>query len=219
MGKNLKYILSESLFFRLFIIYSLAWGFLMIHYGNLEFFLKINESHNAFLDPFFKYATHLGVGWFALGIALLLFAIKFRWGVIAAISFMGSAAITQILKRWVFDWDRPSVIFADQIDQLILVEGVELHSSFSFPSGHSTSAFAVFCLLSLITIERRYLGFLFCLLAIIASFSRAYLCQHFPSDILVGSLIGGLTSMFVFAWLKDKKFGTWGDKSLFKKSS
>ncbi|MBL4703023.1 MAG: phosphatase PAP2 family protein [Flavobacteriales bacterium] len=219
MGKNIKYLLTESLFFRLFIVYFIAWGSLMYNYGNQEMLLLINENHNGILDPIFKYVTHIGGGWFTFAICLVIFAMRFKWGIIAAISFMGSAVITQVLKRLVFDWDRPGVVFADKLDQLNLVEGVHLHSSFSFPSGHATAAAAAFCLLSLIMVEKKYLGFLFCFLAIMAGFSRAYLMQHFPSDILVGSIIGALTSLIVYAWLKDKKFGSWGDKSFFKKAS
>ena len=136
----------------------------------------------------------------------------------AAIGVGGSAAITQVLKRWVFDWPRPSAVFQDQLDQLNLVEGVELASRFSFPSGHSTVTFAVFFLVSLILFNRKYLGLLFCVLAILVGFSRAYLFQHFPEDILVGSLIGGTSSMIAYAWLRNKKLGTWGDKSLFRKA-
>ena len=218
MGKNLKAIIWRSLFFRLFVVFILAWSYLIIDYGNEGLFLLINENHNDILDPVFKYVTLLGSTSFAVGIGLLLFGFGLRWGAMAAIGVGGSAAITQVLKRWVFDWPRPGVIFQDQLDQLNLVDGVELASRFSFPSGHSTATFAVFFLLSLILFNRKYLGLLFCLLAILVGFSRAYLFQHFPEDILVGSLIGGTSSMIAYAWLRDKKLGTWGDKSLFRKA-
>ena len=217
MGKNLKAVVSKSLFFRLFVVFILAWSYLIIDHGNEGLFLLINENHSDILDPVFKYVTLLGSTSFAVGIGLLLFVFGLRWGVMGAIGIGGSAAITQVLKRWVFDWPRPGVVFQAQLDQLNLVDGVELASRFSFPSGHSTATFAVFFLLSLILFNRKYLGLLFCLLAILVGFSRAYLFQHFPEDILVGSLIGGISSMIAYAWLRDQKLGTWGDKSLFRK--
>jgi len=219
MGTNIKKILSDSLFFRLFIVFFLAWGSLMYSYGNEGMLRLINENSNEVLDVIFKYSTHIGGGIFAIIVVLLLFALKFRWGIIGAISFLGSAGITQVLKRWVFDWDRPREVLENFESLHLAIPMEQLHSSFTFPSGHATSAAAVFCLMSLVFFEKKYLGFVFCFLAIVAAFSRSYLLQHFPADVLVGSLIGAVTSLLVFAWLKDKKFGNWGDKSLFKKAS
>ena len=218
MRNNLKQILAISLFFRVFIVFTFSWFYLIYNHGDSGLFKMINASHNPTFDVVFKYATHIGGGWFAFGIAILLFGFRFKWGFIAAFSFLSSAAITQILKRWVFNYPRPSVVFQDSINQLNLVDGVDLHSSFSFPSGHSTAAFAVFCLLSLIWLEKKYLGFLFCFMAIIIGYSRAYLCQHFPTDILVGVAIGTVCSLLFYAWLKDKQFGKWGNQSLLKQS-
>ena len=219
MKRSLKYIFANSLFMRLFIVILFAWSYLILSYGNLGLFELINEQHTPILDPLFKYVTHLGGGWFALIVALLLFALKFRWGLIASICFLGSTGITQVLKRWVFNWPRPGAVYSETIDSMNLVEGVDLHMQFSFPSGHTTAAFSVFCLLSLILSKKKYLGFLFCFLAILAGYSRAYLFQHFPNDILFGSLIGTLTSVLVYSWLNDKNFGNWGNKSLFKKNT
>jgi len=219
MKSTLKYIFANSLFFRLFIVFVFSWTYLMFSYGDVGLFELINEQHHPVFDQFFKYLTHVGGGWFALGIGLLLFAFKFRWGIIAAASFMGSAIVTQVLKRWVFDLPRPRVVFADSVQSMNLIEGVDLHMKYSFPSGHSTAVFAVFCLLSLLTLEKKYLGFLFCFIAILVGYSRAYLFQHFPEDILVGSLIGTLSSLIIYSWLKNKKFGDWGDKSIFKKTA
>ena len=218
MGKNLKAIVTESLFFRLYVVFILAWSALMIVHGNEGLMLLINENHNDVMDPVFKYVTLLGGTNITVAIGLLHFVPRLRWGVMAVIGIGGSAAITQVLKRWVFDWPRPSVVYQDQLNQLNLVDGVELASRFSFPSGHATATFAVCFLLSLILFKRKYLGLLLCLLAISVAFSRAYLFQHFPEDILVGSLIGGTSSMIAYSWLRDRKLGTWGDKSLVGKA-
>ena len=58
----------------------------------------------------------------------------------------------------------------------------------SFPSGHTTSAVAAgFVMLKGTS---RYLGIPAFVLAVLIAFSRLYLGVHYPTDVLVGALIG-----------------------------
>lgn len=73
--------------------------------------------------------------------------------------------------------------------------------NFSFPSGHATSGFIFYGLLSYLIWNSklpkayRYLiGIFFILFSLIIGFSRIYLRLHFPTDVLAGFCIG-------FAWL------------------
>jgi membrane-associated phospholipid phosphatase len=66
----------------------------------------------------------------------------------------------------------------------------------SFPSGHSAGAFMI------VTILVRRFGkrmIAFYGWALLVAVSRVYLGAHFPSDVLIGGLIGGLMAMFVTA--------------------
>jgi len=65
----------------------------------------------------------------------------------------------------------------------------------SFPSGHSATAFSVGVGLMLIFPKYKYLFLLF---AFLVAFSRILLSVHFLSDVLIGSLIGGLTSIYLY---------------------
>jgi undecaprenyl-diphosphatase len=73
--------------------------------------------------------------------------------------------------------------------------------SFSFPSGHATSAFVFYGLLTYLVwqtrlskIFKRILSALLIFLAIAIGFSRVYLRVHYPSDVAGGFFIG-------FAWI------------------
>jgi membrane-associated phospholipid phosphatase len=84
--------------------------------------------------------------------------------------------------------------------QLHLVEGVNLHSLQSFPSGHTATAFSVFFFLALI-LKSKPLKFSMFLLAIIVAYSRVYISQHFLVDITAGSIIAVTVMFFTFIWV------------------
>jgi undecaprenyl-diphosphatase len=65
----------------------------------------------------------------------------------------------------------------------------------SFPSGHTTSAFAVFGIFWEINSS---LVYIFLGIAILIAFSRLYLYLHYPSDVFVGILLGLFCGKLVF---------------------
>ena len=170
--------------------------------GNTDFSICINQFHIPILDVFFKYITYLGDGLTALLIALIFLILRLDYGLISAIGFTLSAMTTQILKRFVFEEvQRPFLVFKEQIDigKWHLIEGVEMHQLYSFPSGHTTIIFSICIFLSLI-IHRKIYHYVFFTMALLVGFSRIYLSQHFLMDVFVGSLIGSTitTSHFYF---------------------
>lgn len=70
--------------------------------------------------------------------------------------------------------------------------------SFGFPSGHTSSAFAVWGGLAVV-FRRRWLAWLAALMIALIAFSRLYLGVHFLADILGGAALGGL--VLLAAWL------------------
>jgi len=85
---------------------------------------------------------------------------------------------------------------------------------FSFPSGHTTSFFALFFALSILAsqaIEQRsyFVQLLFFILAALGGYSRIYLSQHFAADVFAGILVGTLITVLCYAILyryEDKKW-------------
>ena len=181
-----------------FIFLILAGG-VLLYFSDLKVLhLQINQFHSPFFDFFFKYFTHLGDG-FTVGIVslvlILFFEIRAGFFIVAA-SLLDSVVI-QFLKRSVFpDHFRPAHYFSD-LTEWHTISGIEQHSSFSFPSGHTAAAFCLYFGLALV-LQKKWGAFVFFIIALLVGFSRVYLSQHFLEDIYMGSLVGVLMTLICF---------------------
>ena len=167
--------------------------------GNFE--LIVNGINNDYFDEFFYYITYLGDGWASVIIILLLLFFRLYNGLLALISFLMSTIIVQGIKRLIFpDLPRP-IKFFDHKVQLHLIDGLQIHETHSFPSGHSSGAFSVFIILCLMAREKLW-SLLFFNLALMVTISRIYLMQHFFIDTFIGAIIGALMAIFTFYYFQ-----------------
>ena len=74
---------------------------------------------------------------------------------------------------------------------------------FSFPSGHTTTSFALATSLTLRYPDKPILISCLYLYASAVSFGRIYLGVHYPSDILVGMIVGSGSAFLIHALRKD----------------
>ncbi len=197
------------------ILYFLMFSFsctLLFTYSKAQLHIASNQCYNNFFDHFFYYITNLGDGAFCITIGILLLFYSIRSSFLVLISYAASGILAQILKKIFFSGIvRPKAYF-EGIFNLRFVQGVEIHTSNSFPSGHSVSAFALFLSLSII-LKNKYLQVLFLILAAITAYSRVYLSQHFLIDITFGSLIGVFTTM-TYYYLQLNWKAPWLDKKV-----
>jgi membrane-associated phospholipid phosphatase len=167
--------------------------------GKTAGFLYINSFHNRISDDFFILITNIGNGLFIIIIiAWMLIRRKKVWAWQTGISFLTSGLIVQIGKHAIYS-PRPSAFFQSKAS-IHLLQGITCTGNSSFPSGHTASVFALATLLSLYSSDKRW-GILYLSIAFLAGFSRIYLSQHFPVDVLVGSAIGVLVSVFIYCLL------------------
>ncbi len=180
----------------LFVLIFLAGIIISSVFGRTGTHLYINGFHSDLLDHLMKILTFFGDGIVMISLAVLFMFIKIRYGLIFTTSFLLSSFIVQFLKRFVFSgFPRPVKYFQDTGIDLYLVEGINYHSYFSLPSGHSATAFALFIGLSFLF--RDHILKLLCLLfACTIAFTRVYLSQHFLIDVLAGSFIGVICAVF-----------------------
>ena len=124
---------------------------------------------------------------------LVWLVFKYEQAFIGVIAFAVSTLISQGLK-FSFQTLRPSEFFKDVSYPWKYVSGVELHGFNSFPSGHTTSAFCIFTLWVFFA-KKPMINPIFLTLAITAAYSRPYLFQHFPEDLLGGSMVGIISAI------------------------
>jgi membrane-associated phospholipid phosphatase len=107
-----------------------------------------------------------------------------------AATILLNTATTTLLKN-VVKRERPynvyTGIFPDKIE-----------SDYSFPSGHTSSAFATATSLA-ITTKKWYIAVPAFAWSASVGYSRIYLGQHYPSDVIMGALVG-TSSAFVCHW-------------------
>ncbi|CAG0951487.1 MAG: phosphatase PAP2 family protein [Bacteroidetes bacterium] len=199
---------KNAIFFIPYIIILAFSLCLLLFFDKASIHLFINRFHSAFFDFFFKYFTHLADGFLILFIGILFFAFNKERSLFILVSFGISSAITQILKKVIYHEQlRPSVFFND-LSNLYIVPGVDIHGYFSFPSGHTAGAFCLATCLVLSGSKAKLQLFLL-LYALLAAYSRMYLSQHFLVDVVVGSTIGVCSALVVYPicyhWMLLKK--------------
>ena len=129
-------------------------------------------------------ATRGGDGWlwYALMAALLAAGGDERFRAVAAMLVAGALSITNFLwMKRVTNRKRPCHVEPHCWAKLLPPD------KFSFPSGHTMTAFALAVVVSLFY-PSLMMGVLFCAVSIGAS--RILLGMHFLSDVLAGSLLG-----------------------------
>jgi membrane-associated phospholipid phosphatase len=185
-------------FFLPYLLVLVAAGLYLATHNKGDFLLWVNSHHTTVLDNFFMLTNELGEGTFLLVAAGAMFIFT-RYGdaLAGALAWVSAGLITQFLKRQVFpDYPRPARFF-EGIKELYLVPGVHINEHFSFPSGHTTVAFAICTVLALSVKNHRW-GLFFIVMAIIAGLSRIYLSQHFLTDTFLGSIIGTIMGIVIF---------------------
>jgi undecaprenyl-diphosphatase len=137
-------------------------------------------------------ATRGGDGWlwYTMGVCLLLFGgVHAGHAVLSAGVAAGTGVACFIGLKRTFRRRRPSVFASHCWTDLLPPD------QFSFPSGHTITAFSVAVCLSLY-FPALAAGLFFC--AVSVAISRVVLGMHFLSDVIAGSIIGVLLGYAAF---------------------
>lgn len=154
-----------------------------------------HKAKCSFLDKFMTFITYIGSFPFGFSfciISLILtnFSIK-SFGFKLSFAMILSTFLSNIIKKSV-SRIRPYI----KLNNLNAIKiGVD---NYSFPSGHTTSAFTMSIMLSLFFPR---LSMLFIILSTLVGISRMYLCVHYPTDVAFGTLLGSLCSYIIFKFI------------------
>ncbi len=205
-------LIKRNLFFLLPVsILLLALIPLLMLVPKTDLHIYLNQYHTDFADIFFKYITVFGSGLSFVFVGMIYLLFSFRRSFVVISSGILAGLVVQFLKRIVFTGVlRPSVVLED-VTVLHIIDGIKLHTYYSFPSGHSATIFAL-CFSLAVFANRKILKLaLFCLAGLVA-YSRIYLSQHFLIDVYAGSVIGLLSGFFMADLFSRFKI-SWFDQS------
>jgi membrane-associated phospholipid phosphatase len=211
----IKLLKNNKAFLSIYLLFAISVIILISVNGKREAQLLANQFYSPFFDGFFFYSTKVVEGFSLVVIVLILLFKGAKWAINGVIIYGLSAVITFILKRQIFtEAMRPT--FDNNDFRLISSEfGLNQLTNHSFPSGHTTAAFTLFCFLALIS-SKKYKGFIYGIIAVIIGYSRVYLSQHFFEDILVGATVGTFGTFIFYFFLDKIKYGNWALKPIIK---
>lgn len=174
--------------------------------GKINCFIMLNGLHSKWMDLIFINLTFLGDGLFSIiTAAFLLFVWKLRrLSLYIIVTYLVSGVAAQMLKR-IFMAPRPKEIIDSHLYSSFFA-GITGSGWDSFPSGHTTSVFALATILALYSNKKRW-GLSFLIIAIFTGYSRIYLGQHFLQDVIAGAVLGTFIGTLIYTFVtipKDK---------------
>ncbi len=158
---------------------------------------RLREAAGAVLTPLMELVSELAASSVTIGAAAFIFwAVDRHFGGFLMLNYVGSSLLTQIAKLTACvyrPWVRDSRVHP-------VITALDTATGYSFPSGHTQSATAIYGSVGLwYGRKRRWLAVLMVVMILLTAFSRNYLGVHTPQDVLAGMALTG-----AYLWLNDK---------------
>ncbi len=185
IGHNANWVAFFSL-----LTYHLNIGEPIMQYSILKFFQHLG---NPFLDKLVEVITLFGEPLPVIAIFLLVYwCINKKEGVAIGATLVSSLLLTNTIKP-IFHIERPFVKHPD-----IQGKRVSTATGFSFPSGHTTTGATFYPTLAQCGKPKKGWLIASIIFALLIGLSRLYLGVHWPMDVLVGFIIGLLSSLILY---------------------
>jgi membrane-associated phospholipid phosphatase len=186
---------KSASYFTAWIVFCFAALIYLPNHSTAECFIQLNIFHSEWMDRLFVLITFMGDGIFLLLVALVLaIARQYELALKSVMVFLLSGILVQVLKYSIAA-PRPKVLLESLgLPYQYFIDGITRIGNSSFPSGHTTTFFALATLLAMQT-SNAWKQLLLLLTALLVGYSRIYLGQHFLQDVLMGSVIGVCTAI------------------------
>lgn len=150
--------------------------------------LAIQEIRSSALDPLMEIYTSLGNAgmiWIILSGGMLCYKPTRKAGMLALFAMLLGLVCTNLILKPLVARDRP------WLDVPGLIPLIEEPDPCSFPSGHTTAAFAA-AMIFWRALPETWVGTkaLMMCMAFLMALSRLYVGVHYPTDVLAGALVG-----------------------------
>lgn len=175
----------------------------------IQFFLQLDGDillqiqyhlRTEFLTPLMIFVTRLGnegLIWIACALIMMIPKRTRRIGFLALAALAVTYLVCSLGLKNLVGRVRPYETVSG------LHRLIEAQEGWSFPSGHAASSFAAATVFFMG--YRRRVGIPFMVLAGMIAFSRLYVGVHYPSDVIVGTVIGALIGGILYRIFGEKK--------------
>lgn len=166
------------------------------------FFHKLYDFAGWFFTPFFEFVSFLGyygIILVTLSIALMFFRKTRKYGTAMLLGAAIGALFTNCVLKILIARPRP---FSDQAAELLgtrlyydlwLTVGQNIEVDGSFPSGHTTFAFAT--MIPVFLLGNKKYSWAALIFSFVTAVARTYLMVHFASDVLGGIIVGTISGI------------------------
>ena len=158
-----------------------------------QLLVAIQGLHMSWLDPIVSLYTKLGdagIFWIVLSLAMLVYKPTRKAGALALCAMVLGLLVTNLTIKPLVERARPWLDWP-------IVPLVTEKDPNSFPSGHTCAAFAA-GMIWLRTLPWRWGRVAAVVLAALMGLSRLYVGVHYPTDVLVGAIIGALCALVIW---------------------
>ena len=166
--------------------------------------IRWSKAHQQpWLKPVSAFITDFGVatGWLVGSLGLWLYwrykAKKEVWADRARFFFISVAAtgLAVLPLKLLFGKARPKLLFREELYGFQWFSTPNAYTLQSFPSGHTTTAFAVATALALLFPR---FALLFYAGALLVGLSRIGVLAHYPSDVAAGAVLGTVLTLLLY---------------------
>ena len=157
---------------------------------------KLYQIAGPILSPIMEFISFLGNDGICLIIISVLLMIPQktrRYGTAMLLGLAIGALFTNLWLKVVIARPRPYVDQSSVFYQIWVTMGQHMESDKSFPSGHTTAAFA--SMVPLFIMGRKKVSWLALVFAVLMGISRIYLGVHYASDVIGGIIVGSLAGV------------------------
>lgn len=169
---------------------------------------KLYELAGWFFSPLLETITFFGNGGICLiifSLILMFFSKTRRFGTAMLLGIIIGALFTNLWLKIVIARPRPYSHEDSIMHQIWITMGQHMESDKSFPSGHTTSAFA--CMTPLFFSKKKPAAVAAFVFAVLMGISRIYIAVHYPTDVIAGMIVGfvaGCLGALIASRLPDK---------------